>query len=410
VGRAADNTIDFVKQWVYGLYTKRQYQNWYIVKTEHSEFLLTLTDKRELYAIKDRKSGHVFVWDDQVDLGGTTGNEDPFVCMIREGFVFPAGHTRLHPLSDNYYQKPSEALKFAPNSLRNHLSKWRLCERIQFEADKYGNKCSISLIAMGDRRFFTMPFGGRNAMKTIPLDVWASFRWESTFDLNGNFAHYKLTECPRPGIEKVAEIRGHFLELAGDRVAETRVVENGMIYYPTNAKTLDDLAESAFLEARTSRPNPFHYNISPSISDYSKLSRRHETIAENGEFLKECLSLDGDKTKDFHSTNWKEHLHKFLPNDLAENYIAYFNADDAWLEQHRDVARASYLEYALRSNSIPVSGWIYVVPNDDVRFGPQAIYVRAEEGPFKRLVPTPSYHNKVFTGLLTGEKRDNEDL
>lgn len=398
----APKTVDFAKAWVWGLFTKRQYQNWYIVKTKDTEFVLTLTEKRELYAMKDRKTGHVFLWDSALEYirdGRLSGGMDnPFNVLIRDGFQFPNGYTRLN---DRYGHLYDEKEQGAGADVRTIMSKFRLCDRITLKT-KVG-EMNISLIALGDRRFYTAPLISR-AGKSVSLEDWATFKYEASLPNDNPYHNYKLTEIfHRDGIEKVADIRGHYMDVAGDMLPKATANESSWIQFPTSAITIDELAGCDFLKAKQSRPNPYNYHINPSLADFSKLSRRHETIAENADHLRECLHLDGDIHRDFTSSEWKDHLHKHLPADMAQRYVAYFMADDEWLEQHRKVARAGHLEYLLRENSVPVQGWIYLRAATDTRFGPYEIYMRGtSDTEFQRYLPSPMYYNKVFGGELGG--------
>lgn len=405
----APKTVDFVKQWVYGLFTKRQYQNWYIVKTKDSEFLLTMTDKRELYAIKDIKSGHIYIWDSalEADAHGavlSSGMDNPFNVLIRDRFEFPHGFTRLWDASFGYLEDIADQIKKtgSETDVRSIMSKFRVCDRITLVTNV--GPLHISLIALGERRFYTAPRLSRTGMP-VPLTDWASFKYEANFKYPHAYFPYTLTEIfRREGIEKVSDIRGHYLEAAGDMLPKSIANEASWIEVPTKAHDIDELAGSDFLKAKTQRPNPYHYHINPSVADFSALSRRHQTITENSEHLADCLKLDGDTSDGFTASNWKDHLHKLLPADLAERYVAYFTADDAWLEQHRDVARAGYLEHLLRLTGTPVSGWLLVRPAEDSRFGPFDIYMRPDHKPFKRLIPAPMYYNKIFDSKLGGHK------
>src|SRR5258706_13968959 len=85
----APKTVEFVKEWVNGTYTKRQYQNYYTVKTEHANFLMKLTEKRELLAIKD-PTNHVYIWDDNGDL------DNAFAAILKQSeFKWPNDFSRV---------------------------------------------------------------------------------------------------------------------------------------------------------------------------------------------------------------------------------------------------------------------------------------------------------------------------
>jgi hypothetical protein len=392
----APKTVEFIKEWINGTYTKRQYQNYYIVKTEHANFLMKLTERRELQAVKD-PTGHVYIFDDNGD------EDNGFAALLgNPEFKWPNAYTRVtsRRLGHRYNSGDKD-----PNLAINQISKFRVCERV-FLNQKWSNKpLFISLIALGNRRFYTWPDHDMTATDKKPLKQWASFQVEADTIYDQRRGVFSvLTECP-PNIETVERIRGHYVDLANATIENgadlTTITEAGWMNVPTKFNTIDDISGLPLLEMRKSRPNPYGYGVTAAHFDLDKLSRRHETTEENVGLLVGAIT-EPDRSKKSYlpdpDVDWRRYMNERFPADMAKDFIAYVEADDKWLSENSDMANASELEYQLRHPVTLVDGWLYVAKESDSRFGPYALYYRTTEPTFTRILPSPPYWARIFGG------------
>lgn len=392
--QVAEKTVAFVKEWIEGKYTKRQYQNYYTVKTEHAEFLLKLTEKRELLATKD-KTGHVYIWDENNDDDNAFSQLiDPSSHSLGLGFVWPNGYTRLNSYKMGSNDKDGSAV--------NQISKFRVCERITINNPKLAGPLYLTLFALGNRRFYTLPERSPYG-KPISLKTWATFEVEAEFPYCVNSVLLKATET-LPNLEKIADIRGHYMALAGDKLEVSTIVENGWIIIPTDYQTVEEISGLSLLEMRKTRPNPFAYGVSAAHFDMDKLMRRYETTEENVELLTKAIVTNRQRSDlPDPAANWEFYMLARYPIDMAKNYIAYIKADDQWLADNYAAAHACALEYQLRTTMGAIDGWVFGGKCDDARFGPCAIYMKNNNLPFLRVLPVPAAMPRIF-----GEVNDYE--
>lgn len=388
----APKTVEFIKQWIAGTYKQRQYQNYYQVKTEHANFLMKLTNKRELLAVRD-PTGHIYMFDDNGD------DDNGFAYLLKMGHTWPNGYTRVW--SGRMGTKYGAAPKGTDYAC-NQISKFRVCERISLVQKWSERPLYISLIALGNRRFFTFPDHDWT-YDTMPLKHWASFQFEADHKYLKHQPYSSLTEC-LPNIETIERIRGHYVDLANDTYengAEVATVrESGWMVVPTLFNNIDEISGLPLLEMRKSRPNPYAFGISAAHFDIDKLVRRYETTEENISLLtatirevnhRDVLNIDPE-------TDWRGYLKQRFPLDMAQNYIDYIEADDRWLAANYDAAHAAELERVLRQPIGSVDGWVFAKKESDSRFGPYAIYHRNKNQPFDRIIPTPPQWSRIFGG------------
>lgn len=381
--RVAEKTVAFVKEWINDTFTRRQYQNYYIVKTDHANFLMKLTAQRECMAIRD-PSGHIYIWDEN-------GEEDNVfsILVANKDFVWPNGFSRVssHRLGNGRYMDQTRKYLAV-----NQISKFRVCERRTIVENPNVN---ITLMALGEKRFYTYVDHTINN-SPVSLEYWANFGIEANYRYDGSNPSATFIET-LPNIEKIDQIRGAYLEAAGDRAKESKASEDAWVHIPTNYVSVNDIAGTDMLELRKSRPNPFAYNISHAHFNLHNLNIRFETSEENRDSLNSCFKFEVRRgLPDPQSVDWKEYLKSRFPNDLADRYIAYIEADDAWIEANREVAEANNLEHKLRTTIGSIDGWVHVVPVEDKRLGPYAIYVKDINPIFVRIVPTPSRARAIF--------------
>lgn len=385
--QVAEKTVEFVKEWIHGTYTKRQYQNYYIVKTDHANFLMKLTEKREVVAIKD-PTNHIYIWDENGD------NDNALSVLIdRKEFLWPNGFTRCSSrnMGSSYRRDQADM-----TSAVNNISKFRVCERSVLAAKHLPHPIYISLIAIGDRRFYCLP-DHTEQTHPIPLKAWANFFLETEYNYHYQHPQYTFRET-LPHIEKVERIRGHYVDLAGEVADQATASDGNWIRIPTAITSIDDLAGSSLTEMRKTRPNPFAYGIGPWHFDLDRLDKRDETSEENIELLKRAIVDDGRRRDlPLFAGDWRAYLRKRFPADMAASYIAYVEADDAWLEKHSEAAKAHALETAMRLSIGQIDGWVYVHTESDKRFGPYALYYKDKET-FTRIVPTPALSSRIFGG------------
>jgi len=401
--RAADNTVEFVKQWIAGTYTKRQYQNYYIVKTPHAQFLMKQTEARDLLAIRDN-SGHIYLFDNDlgiVDYGEPRLRENdalsnPFLCLIHEDYDFK--FTRINPLS---IDRSSRGI-----SLVDSISKWKVLDRVEVDNPSLPVPVYVSLVEIGDIRCLISPYfekDDRVPPKTS-LELWAQNGVEATYKFPHRWLYYNLSELYSNKINSIKEIKGNYLAVAGEKASLSWVNADGWVFIPTDFETVEEITGRPFREAKRARPNPYAYGMTGSNINMNNVHRRYETVEENAEALKHCINLRDD----FDSSNWQQVIKgKYLP-ETAEDYIAFFEADDAWLREHYEIARAGALEAKFRAKvSMSLGNTVIFVNNEPnpSPMGEHVVYLKANSvSPFKflKVLPTPSSASKV-RGIFDGD-------
>ena len=394
--RAAEKTIEFVKEWVAGTYTKRQYQNYYIVKTPHAQFLLKQTDNRDLLAIKDN-SGHIYVFDDELYVYGygehrldaNRGMNNPFLCLIAEGYDFK--HTRVS----------GHSLNNSP--VLGTISKWNTLDRVELPNPSLQVPVYLTLVAVGDHRFFISPV--MDMESKVPartkLADWVQNDLESKYVFTDKWTHYRMTELYSNKINSISEIKGNYVTIAGEHADRSWVNADGWadgwVFIPTDFTSVEEITGRQFKQARYTRPSPYAYGLVGNVSNLQNLYRRFETIEENAEALKEILNL----REDFNSSNWQLAIKsKFVP-EVAEDFIAFFEADDIWLREHFEVAEAGLLESKFRSKVSMGLGSTLLYINREPNLSPMGqhvVYMKARgmsSQKFVKVLPVPANAPKV---------------
>jgi hypothetical protein len=395
--RAADKTIQFVKDWIAGRFTKRQYQNYYIVRTPNAEFLLKSTEARDLVAIKDN-SDHIYLFDSDLyisDFDHKIRQDDgamsnPFLCLINDGYPF--AYTRISP-------QTVENCK-----LNNTISKWKTLDRVEvFNPSLPTTPLYISLIDVEGQRYIIEPVmssDGRPSPATkMPLLAWAERGIEKSFKFSNPYVSYNINSLYNNTFTTVDEIRRNYVTIAGEALPVSWTSSEGWVFIPTNYETVEQITKRPFKEAKKLRPNPYAYSISSGLMNVGNLQKRWETIEENASAIKQCINLRDEVT----SSDWRDVLRRsFLP-EIADDFIEYFEADDKWLQEHFEIARAGALEVILRSKIALNLGGAIVYINHENNSSPLNEYViyakifskLGEKATFLKILPAPNMATKV---------------
>lgn len=397
--RAADKTVAFVKEWIAGTYTKRQYQNYYIVKTPHAQFLMKQTENRECLAVRDN-SGHIYMFDNDLyiqdhrlstyAISETDAMSNPLLCLLLEGYDFK--YTRIDP---NSIRRTAHGAEFL-----NSMSKWKTLDRVEIKNDKLDQPVYLSLIEAGDLRFYISPelvADGRIPART-PLGEWAQHSYEKEYKFNHKWPLYNLTSLYTNKINSVAAITDNYLAMAGDKAEQSWVSGEGWVLIPTDFSTIDEIAGRPFNSLRATRPNPYAYGLVGAGVNLQLLYRRFETIDENIDPIRGILNF-----RDYcDSSNWKAVISQGKLPEITKNIIDFFEADDAWLRDNYEIARAGALEARVRSKLSMAAGIDLLYVNEEPNSSPLSEYVLYLKRPglgfpdkFVKLIPTPCLANKV---------------
>lgn len=400
--KAAQNTIDFAKEWVAGTYTKRQYQNYYTVKTPYAQFLLKLTNDRELMAIKDN-TGHIYLFhgalsinDEQASRWGTSLNpnaecmSNPFICLLAEGFQFE--HTSV---TCNYD---------VAKNITDNISKWRTVDRIEIKNESLVRPVYLSLIAIGSMLYYLYPediIATNN--KEYSLQEWTDNIEERLFKFPNRYPFYTLNVLQSNTVKKVNEIKGSYLTVAGNKAKESsttlgngRSSMKGWVSIPTDFKTVEEITGSPFREAKKTRPTFYSYGLPAHLINQVPTLGRFETMEENALKITEYIHI----RKAHGGMSWRDLIRNEYYPELAEAFISFFEADDAWLREHFEIPKAEHYEHLAREN-LPVGlneATIYVhkEPNPSI-IGNYAIYIKdkKENITFTKILPAPFMACKV---------------
>ena len=401
--RAADNTIAFVKEWIAGTYTKRQYQNYYIVKTPHAQFLLKRTEARELLAIKDT-SGHIYILDSDLhvyDYGEprivpNDAMSNPFLCLIQEAYDFK--YTRISPQSMFRMAHSQQCL--------STISKWKTLDRVEIANPSLSAPVYLSLVEVGDLRLYISPelsVEDRVSPKT-PLTEWVQHQQEAAYRFPHQWPQYMMTELYSNKINSIEAIKGNYLAMAGDKADKAWVSNEGWVFVPTDFKTVEEITGREFQSARAARPNPYAYGMVGHGVNLHKLYQRFETIEENALAIKEVVTLRDE----FDSGTWKLAIRMGRLPEIADSLIAFFEADDAWLREHFEVAKAGALEAKFRSKVSMGLGGALVHVNAEPNPSPMSehvVYLKAQNfgsANFVKVLPAPVAANRV-KGIFDGD-------
>lgn len=396
--RAADKTVEFVKEWIAGTYTKRQYQNYYIVKTPHAQFLMKQTEARDLLAIRDT-TGHIYLFDADLTVGiyGNTeiyedgAMSNPFLCLLKDGYDFK--YTRISPASVNRYGKE--------NVLLATISKWKTLDRKEVSNPTLRTPVYLSIVEIGDTRFFISPYPIDATEDTrVSLTEWAQNTIEAKYRFPHPYPSYQINALYSNKLNTVDEIKGNYVAAAGDKLEQSWVQEDEWVYIPTDYQTIEDISGRSFREARKTRPNPYAYGLVGSNININNIHRRFETTDENAEAIKNCINLRDE----IDSSNWKQAIHARYISDMANDYIAFFEADDAWLREHYEVAKAGALEARFRAKvSLALNGCIVYVNREDnpSPLSDHVVYIKtknpvgSDPSTFLKVLPTPAITNRI---------------
>ena len=399
--RAAEKTINFVKEWINGTYTKRQYQNYYIVRTPHAQFLMKQTENRELLAIKDT-TGHVYLFDDELPIQRygeiriyeTDAMSNPFLCLIAEDYQF--AYTRVSPAS--LHRQTGEPLA--------HLSKWKTLDRVVVDNPSLPTPIYLSLVEVGDYRYYITPVMDSEIpsdAKKMSLKAWASHNQEAIHKFPDRWPMYNFNILYSNKINTVGEIKNNYLAIAGDEADRSWVTYEGWVFIPTAFESIEQITGRPFKEAKRTRPSPYAYGLHGNNINPNHMYRRFETVDENVEALKECINT----REIFDSSDWKEKLKLKLLPEVAQDIIDYFEADDAWLREHFEIARAGHMEAQFRSKvSIGFASSLMFI-NKETNPSPLGDYIVYIKAPglnrvaFTKVIPVPSMAHKM-KGLFDG--------
>jgi len=399
--KAAGNTVEFVKQWIAGTYTKRQYQNYYIVKTPHAQFLMKNTENRELLAIKDT-TGHIYLFDDDLVVYGygtpptisdNNAMSNPFLCLLLEDYDFK--YTRISPNS-----------MARATVLLSTIGKWKTLDRVAVTNGSLPVPIYLSLVAVGDKRFFITPKyeNEEKLAPRTPLAVWAQNGQEATYRFQHKWIQYSMSQLYSDKINTINEIKGNYVALAGDKLDWSWVNSDGWVFIPTDFSSIEEITGRAFREARRSRPNPYAYGLTGNGINMQNIYRRCETVEENAEALKVCINLRDE----FDSGNWKAAIRDKHLAEIADDMIAFFEADDAWLREHFEIARAGALEAKFRSKVSMGIGSSLIYVNQEPNPSPMnehVVYIKAQAlspNKFLKVLPTPVMASKI-KGIFDGD-------
>jgi hypothetical protein len=404
--KAAQNTINFAKEWVTGTYTKRQYQNYYTVKTPYAQFLLKLTDDRKLLAIKDN-SGHIYLFHrpstiesyPEIDEPSTgcrgypldhTSQSNPFLCLLAEGFQFE--HTSV------------DCGSAVAGTTVNDISQWRTVDRIEIKNESLPMPVYLSLIAIGSKLYYLYP---KDILTTIgkeySLQEWADNVEERLFKFPNKWPIYTIATLQSNTVKKVNEIKESYLTVAGNKAKESLVTLGndqpsmcGWVSIPTDFKTVEEITGSPFREAKKTRPTFYSYDLPAHLlnGDTGHTLRRFETMEENPLKITEYITI----RKPNKGMSWRDTIRNEYYPGLAEAVISFFEADDAWLREHFEIPKAEQYERRARRN-LSTGQWrqwedkvIYVrkEPNPSI-VGDYAIYFKdkKENTTFTKLLPAP---------------------
>lgn len=384
--KPSPNTMAFVREWLKGNYKKRQYQNWYTVKTEHAQFLMKLTEDRELMAIKDN-SGHVYVWSE----GGATiyTNEmrlrnkepNPLLWILNEGF--PCPFTMVTPWT-------SSLDIHNENDPRNSISKWRVCDRQTIQHEK--GRVYISLIAIGDKRFTILPKTGEVA-PTIPLLDWVNYRDEAKYEYESKFVNHRIARS-KDNAESLKSLRQAYVDLAGDKLDASAVIGSRWVIIPTEFMAESDITGVCYRDIRKTRPNPANFGISPIDIDYNVAAFRYATTEENI-----GVTLNVLKHPVANANHWRMELSQRVNKATYDAIIEFLKADDAWLIENCEAVVALKHEAHAKAGHFKGLKEVTVVPNND-GYGPVKIYARIPNRlPYYRYVPTPGEAINILKGF-----------
>ena len=337
MAKAADKTIAFVKEWIEGKLTKRQYMHYYIVKTKDAEFLMKANEKPDLVAIKD-KSGHVYIPDDTLHCYGLREERtlrNPLFALLADRFQFP--HSLLE---EGSFQEGVGA----------EVSKWKTLDRIEVLNNNAEMNVYVSLVQMGEKRYVTDTSFRDNTR--MDLREWADYG-----DLKKKvFKDYNKIDKIQPYTRlreiagkptKVAEVRGAYVEYAGSLASEAIVGEE-WIYIPTHKAKLNEVADENIPAVLKTRPLPYHYGLTSDVINVEKAWQRTEfpfypeqlSNYHSAENFINLNNLPNGRAFIHSGHQWREWLRAGIEAEIAESLIQFIDDDDAWLSDNGYVMSA----------------------------------------------------------------------
>lgn len=331
MAKVADNTVAFVKEWIEGKVTKRQYMHYYIVKTPHTEFLMKANEQPDLVAIKDH-FGTIFIPDDVLSnnlIPEERSLRNPLLSLINDGHKFP------------YVMLKENTLTGAVGA---SLSKWKTLDVKQVLNNDSTRIVNIALVQIGDERYITEVT--LKEMKSGPLLDWAAYE-----DVKkGTFSDYRRQDGAQPYSSltlvtgnpiKVDEVRGAYVSFAGN-AAPLSTVSDQWIMIPTEKNKLSEVTDDDLSAILKSRPFAINYGVPPDLICLDAASKR-STFPFRPDQLTSYNSSNNfinlvnvPLPSEFHRSgnNWREFCKKNMDGEIADNLISYIDADDAWLELH----------------------------------------------------------------------------
>jgi len=329
--RAADNTIAFVKEWIEGKLTKRQYMHYYIVKTPHAQFLMKANEQPDLVAIKDH-TGHIYICDEDMNryhINHEKAQRNPFFALLSDGFRFSYSLVNAESFRDN-------------RSL--HVSKWKTLDRIEIFNEESEGNIHLSLIQIGEQCYFTET--GCSIQDKLSLIQWANYedikkqKFPEFTRINKFQPYVSLCEVKgKPN--NVSDIRGAYVEYAGTQ-AKSSVITGHWILIPTHKKRLNEVADENINAVLRSRPMAYNYGLTYDLVNVDQAQQRTEFP-----FFPEQLDtynrhdnlINLDSIADGRSLigsghNWRQFLKDHMDEEMAENLIQFIDDDDAWLQEN----------------------------------------------------------------------------
>ena len=380
--KATGKTIEFVKGWIAGSRTKYQYQNYYTVSTKHAQFLMKKNENHELLAIRDL-TGHIYLFDklgyaEPTVLHSSTLS-NPFHCLI----------------SDKY---PFKYTIISPNTVSNadildSLSKWKVLDRVEIENQTVsGGSVYLSLIDIADSRYVIDPI--MNGDNKYSLSTWASYGIEKQYKFEDYWPLYSITPLFSNKVNSIREVRDSYVTMAGDALDQSWCNLYNWVFIPTKFNTIEEITGREFKTAKRTRPSPYSYGIDNGFINPYYAYLRFNTTNENANALKSCINIRGELT----SSDWQDKIRENYLPESAHDMIAFFKADDEWLQEHYEIAQAGVLENKFKTADAKLilnKAIVYIHKEPNLSpLRDYVIYIKfyadlTEENYFKKVLPLP---------------------
>lgn len=358
MAKAAEKTIAFVKEWIEGKLTKRQYMHYYIVKTPYAQFLMKANEQPDLVAIKD-SSGHIYLPENVLhsySLKDEVSQRNPFMALLAEGFQF--NYTLLEESSLN-------------GSAGQELSKWKTLDHIQILNIDSDMNIHVSLVQIGDTRYITEM--GFRVDDGLTVKDWANYeelKKRKFKDKQDKVQPYMMLRAVSGKPTKVMDVRGAYLEYVGDQV-KTAIVTERWIFIPTEKKLLNEVADPNIHAILKTRPMAYHYGLTEDIINLEAAWKRTEypfhpeqlnAYSRSNNFINIDNLPNGKAFLDA-GHQWREWLLKHIEAEMAAGVIKFIDDDDAWLLENGYIMSAFAWGRTFKANLFgePLNGYVLVV-------------------------------------------------